>query len=112
MMDFSLLGQGDAFADKFGLLGLTYDDVLLLPDASSIMPSEVDTTTRLSLRCLPCAWMTLLMDLEASNAAIPPIECLNQSTDGPIKRCPAVKWVVLRRWTERGPTRVPLVLIA
>ena len=48
MMDFSLLGQGDAFADKFGLLGLTYDDVLLLPDASSIMPSEVDTTTRLS----------------------------------------------------------------
>ena len=47
-MDFSLLGHGDAFADKFGLLGLTYDDVLLLPDESRIMPSEVDTTTRLS----------------------------------------------------------------
>ena len=34
--------------DKFAMLGLTYDDVLLLPDASEIVPSEVDTTTRLT----------------------------------------------------------------
>ncbi|MHB0928919.1 MAG: IMP dehydrogenase [Candidatus Nanopelagicales bacterium] len=47
-MDFSLLGQDEAFANKFGLLGLTYDDVLLLPDESRIMPSAVETTTRLS----------------------------------------------------------------
>ncbi len=47
-MDFSLLGQDEAFAHKFGLLGLTYDDVLLLPDESRIMPSGVETTTRLT----------------------------------------------------------------
>jgi len=34
--------------EKFAMLGLTYDDVLLLPDASEIIPSEVDTTTRLT----------------------------------------------------------------
>lgn len=46
-MDF-LLGDDEAFAAKFGLLGLTYDDVLLLPDESRVLPSDVDTTTRLS----------------------------------------------------------------
>ena len=46
-MDF-LLGSDDEFATKFGLLGLTYDDVLLLPDESRVMPSDVDTSTRLS----------------------------------------------------------------
>lgn len=30
------------------MLGLTYDDVLLLPDASDVVPSEVDTTTQLT----------------------------------------------------------------
>jgi IMP dehydrogenase len=30
------------------MLGLTYDDVLLLPDASDVVPSEVDTSTRLT----------------------------------------------------------------
>ena len=34
--------------DKVVLLGLTYDDVLLLPDASEVVPSEVDTKTRLT----------------------------------------------------------------
>ena len=29
------------------MLGLTYDDVLLLPDASDVVPSEVDTRTQL-----------------------------------------------------------------
>ena len=34
--------------DKVAMLGLTYDDVLLLPDASDVVPSEVDTKTRLT----------------------------------------------------------------
>ena len=34
--------------EKVILLGLTYDDVLLLPDASEVVPSEVDTKTRLT----------------------------------------------------------------
>ena len=32
----------------FGLLGLTYDDVLLLPGETDVIPSEVDTTSRLT----------------------------------------------------------------
>jgi len=34
--------------DKFAQLGLTYDDVLLLPGETDVIPSEVDTTTRLT----------------------------------------------------------------
>jgi IMP dehydrogenase len=34
--------------DKVTMLGLTYDDVLLLPDASEVVPSEVDTSTWLT----------------------------------------------------------------
>jgi len=34
--------------DPFGLIGLTYDDVLLLPGESDVIPSEVDTTARLT----------------------------------------------------------------
>ena len=34
--------------EKVAMLGLTYDDVLLLPDASDVVPSEVDTKTRLT----------------------------------------------------------------
>jgi IMP dehydrogenase len=48
MMDKYPLGQQDEFDAKFGFTGLTYDDVLLLPAASDIVPSEVDTTTRLT----------------------------------------------------------------
>lgn len=32
----------------FGYLGLTYDDVLLLPGESDVIPSEADTSTRLT----------------------------------------------------------------
>lgn len=35
-------------ADPFGFIGLTYDDVLLLPGETDVIPSEVDTTTRLT----------------------------------------------------------------
>jgi IMP dehydrogenase len=34
--------------DKFAALGLTYDDVLLLPGETDVVPSEVDTTARLT----------------------------------------------------------------
>src|SRR3712207_5164197 len=34
--------------DPFGFTGLTYDDVLLLPGESDVVPSEVDTTARLT----------------------------------------------------------------
>ena len=34
--------------DKFAAIGLTYDDVLLLPGETDVVPSEVDTTTRLT----------------------------------------------------------------
>ena len=38
----------DGVPARFAALGLTFDDVLLLPAASDVVPSEVDTTTRLS----------------------------------------------------------------
>ena len=34
--------------DPFGFVGLTYDDVLLLPGETDVVPSAVDTTTRLT----------------------------------------------------------------
>ena len=38
----------EAYDTKFPLLGLTFDDVLLLPGETDVIPSEVDTTTRLT----------------------------------------------------------------
>lgn len=36
--------------DPFGFTGLTYDDVLLLPGNTNVIPSDADTSTRLSKR--------------------------------------------------------------
>ncbi|MDR1766972.1 MAG: IMP dehydrogenase, partial [Propionibacteriaceae bacterium] len=36
--------------EPFATLGLTFDDVLLQPVASDVIPSQVDTTTRVSRR--------------------------------------------------------------
>ena len=47
-MDQFPLGHAEEFNDKFGYTGLTYDDVLLLPAASDVIPSGVSTRTRLS----------------------------------------------------------------
>ncbi|MGZ4437964.1 MAG: IMP dehydrogenase [Nocardioides sp.] len=41
-------GTATGLPDKFAALGLTYDDVLLLPGETDVIPSEVDTTTRLT----------------------------------------------------------------
>ncbi|MEU1623272.1 IMP dehydrogenase [Streptomyces sp. NPDC008238] len=40
--------NADGVAEKFGLLGLTYDDVLLLPGASDVVPNQVDTRSKVS----------------------------------------------------------------
>ncbi|HWD61108.1 MAG TPA: IMP dehydrogenase, partial [Humibacter sp.] len=37
-------------ADPFGFMGLTYDDVMLLPAHTDVIPSEADTSSRLSRR--------------------------------------------------------------
>ena len=39
------LAQGK---DPYGALGLTYDDVLLLPEETDVIPAEVDTSTQLT----------------------------------------------------------------
>ena len=41
-------GTAAGVPDKFAALGLTYDDVLLLPGETDVVPSEVDTTARLT----------------------------------------------------------------
>ncbi len=43
-----MFGSLESANEKVVLLGLTYDDVLLLPDESDVVPSEVNTRTRLT----------------------------------------------------------------
>ena len=38
----------DGVPERFGYLGLTFDDVLLLPAESDVVPSEVDTSSRVT----------------------------------------------------------------
>jgi IMP dehydrogenase len=38
----------DGLPEKFGQLGLTFDDVLLVPAAADMTPGDIDTTTRLT----------------------------------------------------------------
>ncbi len=40
--------SSDQIPDKFAALGLTYDDVLLLPGQSDLAPTDIDTTARLT----------------------------------------------------------------
>lgn len=42
--------QSESGANPFEFLGLTFDDVLLLPRESDVIPSEVDTSTQLTKR--------------------------------------------------------------
>src|SRR5207253_3219241 len=41
-------GNDAETAAKFGTEALTFDDVLLVPAASSVLPNEVDTSTRIA----------------------------------------------------------------
>jgi len=43
-----LVTLSDALPEKFAPLGLTFDDVLLLPGETHVVPAEVDTRTRLT----------------------------------------------------------------
>ena len=45
-MDQPLVPADDEFAEKFGREGLTFDDVLLVPAESEVLPSEASTATR------------------------------------------------------------------
>lgn len=38
----------DGVPDKFATLGLTYDDVLLLPGSSDMAPDQIDTSSYIS----------------------------------------------------------------
>ena len=50
-------------ADKFGKQGLTFDDVLLVPARSEVLPREVDVTTHLTKDiCLNIPVMSAGMD--------------------------------------------------
>jgi IMP dehydrogenase len=40
--------MADALPEKFAPLGLTYDDVLLLPGETDVVPAEVDTSAKLT----------------------------------------------------------------
>jgi IMP dehydrogenase len=42
----ALAHRSDAFTEKFGKEGLTFDDVLIIPAASSVLPRDVSTQTR------------------------------------------------------------------
>lgn len=44
-------GQNETH-DPFGFIGLTYDDVLLLPGHTDVIPSEADTSSRISRRIM------------------------------------------------------------
>jgi IMP dehydrogenase len=50
----------DGVPEKFGYLGLTFDDVLLVPAESDVVPSEVDTASRVTRN------ITVLMPLVSS----------------------------------------------
>ncbi len=44
------MGTDMAFRDKFGREGLTFDDVLLVPAYSEVLPADVNTATQLTQR--------------------------------------------------------------
>ena len=51
------------YADKFGKEGLTYDDVLLVPAESHVLPAEADLSTQLTKKIrLNTPIMTAAMD--------------------------------------------------
>lgn len=48
MSDLGASFGSEKAAEKFGRLGLTFDDVLLMPAESDVLPPEADTSTRLA----------------------------------------------------------------
>ncbi len=57
-------------ADPFGFIGLTYDDVMLLPGHTDVIPSEADTSTRLTKRItMATPLLSSAMDGTAASAS-------------------------------------------
>ena len=53
----------EMYADKFAKEGLTFDDVLLVPGKSEVMPKEIDLKTNLTKKIgLKIPLMTSAMD--------------------------------------------------
>ena len=51
--------MADIHNDPFALTGLTYDDVLLLPELTDVVPSEVDTSAQLTKKIRPVSYTHL-----------------------------------------------------
>ena len=58
----SVGNQSDSFTSKFAKEGLTFDDVLIIPSASSVLPRDVSTQTRLT--------RTITINIPVSSAAM------------------------------------------
>ncbi len=58
----SLVQKADAFEDKFASEGLTFDDVLIVPAASSVLPRDVSTQT--------CLTRTIALNVPIVSAAM------------------------------------------
>ena len=57
--------------DPFGFVGLTYDDVLLLPGHTDVIPSEADTSSRVTRRItVATPLLSAAMDLRRSELAL------------------------------------------
>ena len=57
------------FSEKFGKEGLTFDDVLLIPAESDVLPADVDVSTRLTKTItLNTPIMTAAMDTVTESA--------------------------------------------
>src|SRR6201993_4450594 len=56
------LDTADAVELKFGRLGLTFDDVLLVPAESAVLPNDVSTATRLT--------RTIALEVPVASAAM------------------------------------------
>lgn len=58
----SLVQKADSFEDKFASEGLTFDDVLIVPAASSVLPRDVSTQT--------CLTRSIALDVPIVSAAM------------------------------------------
>ena len=70
------------FHRKFGVQGLTFDDVMLLPAASSVLPHESDTSTQFA-RLRSQDWAESASFIETSRPRIRPAKSTASSVLNP-----------------------------